>query len=143
MDVDLVVAPPDGERRVEVAAGIGVEHFLELLLGQLGKVFDAVHQLLRLQLAADGDDALGGVLGEIADPLEVVGDVDRRHDLAEILSHRLAAGDGEDRLLLDLALHDVDLAVVLDDLLGEVGVDAGTGPAPRGRPHVRPCRRSR
>ena len=56
-------------------------------------------------------DALGDVLGEVADALEIVGDVDRGHDLAQILRHRLAAGDHADRLLLDLALRAVDLAV--------------------------------
>ena len=48
-------------------------------------------------------DALGDVLGEVADALEIVGDAQRADDLAQVDRHRLAARDGQDRLLLDLA----------------------------------------
>ena len=56
------------------------------------------------------DHALGDVLGEIADALEVVGDAQRADDLAQIDRHRLAARDGQHGLLLDLALQRVDRA---------------------------------
>ncbi len=52
----------------------------------------------------DVDGALGDVLGEVADALEVAGDADRRDDLAQVDRHRLAPRDGQDRVLLDLAL---------------------------------------
>ena len=47
--------------------------------------------------------ALGDVLGEIADALQLVGDAQRGDDLAQIHRHGLAPRDGEDGLLLDLA----------------------------------------
>ncbi len=56
--------------------------------------------------------ALGDVLGEIADAFEIGGDADRHHDLAQVARHRLALGDGEDGLLLDLQLERVDLVVL-------------------------------
>ena len=68
---------------------------------------------------ADLERALGDVLGEVADPLEVAGDADRADDLAQIDRHRLAARDGQDRLLLDLALQRVEPRVGGDDLVGE------------------------
>ena len=72
--------------------------------------------------AAERDHALGDVLGEIADPLEIVRDAQRADDLAQVDRHRLAARDGEDRALLDLALQRVDGRVERDDALGELGV---------------------
>ena len=61
-----------------------------------------------MELAVERQHALGDVLGEVADPLEVVGDPQRADDLAQVDRHRLAAGDGEHGLFLDLALQRVD-----------------------------------
>ena len=71
---------------------------------------------------ADLQRPFGDVLGEVADPLEVAGDADRADDLAQIDGHRLTPRDGEDRLLLDLALQRVEARVGGDDLIGERGV---------------------
>ena len=54
------------------------------------------------------DHPLGDILGEIADPLEIVGDPQRADDIAQIDRHRLPPGDGQHRLFLDLALQRVD-----------------------------------
>ena len=70
-------------------------------------------------LDGDLERALGDVLGEVADAFEVAGDADRADDFAQIDRHRLAARDGEDRLLLDLALQRVEARVGRDDLMGE------------------------
>ena len=63
--------------------GIGVENVLELLLGEPAHAGDARHQLAR-QLLGNGVGALGRVLGEIADALEVGGNADGHHDLAQV-----------------------------------------------------------
>ncbi len=91
---------------------------------EFGHVLDAAHHLLQIELAVENHHALGDVLGEIADALEVVGDAQRADDVAQVDRHRLAPGDGEDRLLLDLALQDVDLGVLGDDAVGQVRVVA-------------------
>ncbi len=78
--------------------------------------------LVDAEIVAERDDALGDVLGEIADPLEIVGDAQRADDLAQIDRHRLAARDGQDRLFLDLALQRIDQGVGRDHLLGKLGV---------------------
>ncbi len=70
-------------------------------------MLDAADQLLRGKVAVERDHPLGDVLGEIADALEVVGDAHGGDDLAQVDRHRLAPCDGEDRLLLDLALQRV------------------------------------
>ncbi len=94
--------------------------------------------------ALNRDDALGGVLAEVADALEIGGDADRTHDLAKVGGHRLAAGDGDDRLVADLAFGVIEDHVVGDDLLGESGVavdqradGVATPSARRGRPFPR------
>ena len=73
--------------------------------------------LAAAELAVERHDALGDVLGEVADALQIVGDAQRADDVAQVDRHRLAPGDGQDRLFLDLALQHVDLVVVRDDAL--------------------------
>ena len=55
-------------------------------------------------IGGDPDRALGDVLGEIADALQIVRDADRRDDLAQVDGERLTPRDRQDSLLLDLAL---------------------------------------
>jgi hypothetical protein len=106
--VDLFVALPYRQRLVEVVTGIAVEHLLELSQHQGRHVLNAAQELLRMEVAGDRSHALGDVRGEVADPLEVVGQAQRAHDLAQIDRHGLAARDGEHGLFLDLALQGVD-----------------------------------
>ena len=94
-----------------VALGVGVDHRLELAQRHQAHVVEAGQQLLRRELALHRQNALGDVLHEVADALEVVGDADRRDDVAQVHRHRLAARDGEDRLLLHLALELVEPGV--------------------------------
>ena len=98
----------------------------------LRKVYDQMPEpryvismgLFGLLLAHHGDGALGDVLAEIADALEVVCDTECRHDLAEVVGHRLAPGDHHHGLLLDLLLERVDRLVLLDCGGGELRVTA-------------------
>jgi hypothetical protein len=109
--IDLFVALPYRERLVQVMADVAVEHLLELAQHQCRHVLDAAQKLLRMKVAGDRRHALGDVLGEVADPLEVVGQAQRAHDLAQIDRHGLAARDGEHGFFLDLALQGVDAGV--------------------------------
>ena len=68
---------------------------------------------------AIGERPLGDVLGEVADALDVARDADRRDRLAQVDRQRLAAGDHQDRVLLDLPLQHVEPRVGRDDGLGE------------------------
>ena len=68
------------------------------------------------------EHALGDVLGEIADPLQIVGDAQRADDLAQVDRHRLPARDGQHGLFLDLALQRVDRRVGADDALRQLGI---------------------
>ena len=111
--VDFLVAAPHRHRLAVVAAGIGIEHRLHLAEHQIGHVFDAADQLGRREFAVERDHALGDVLGEIADALQIVGEPQRADDFAQIDRHRLAAGDGQHRLFLDLALQRVDIGIGL------------------------------
>ena len=104
---------------------IGVEHGLDLGLHQVGHVLEAADQLERMEVAVERVDALGDVLGEVADALQIGGDAHGADDLAQIDRHRLAAGDGENRLLLDLLLQRVHVRVGRHHASSEVGVAAG------------------
>ena len=106
----------------------------------------AGHQRLGMVLAGHGERALGDVLGEIADALQVAGDLERGHDVAQVVGHRLAAGDHQDGLLLELALQAVDGAVAGDARFGELGIaplqrveGLRRAAARPGRPSGRPC----
>ncbi len=81
-------------------------------------------QLQRLEIALDRGDALADVLGKVADALEVDGHPHGADDLAQIHRHRLAAGDGQHRALLDDMLQPVDLEVGRDDAPGQRDVAA-------------------
>ena len=68
------------------------------------------------------DHPLADVLGMVADALEVVADAHGADDLAQIDRHRLAAGDGQNRLLLDLVLQGVDRRIPGDDAFRELDI---------------------
>ena len=66
--------------------------------------------------------ALRDVHRVVADPLEVVGDLERRGEHAEVARHRLLEREEVDALLLDLDLHAVDDPVAGDDAPGLLAV---------------------
>ena len=123
--VDLLVAAPHRQRLGDVLARVGVEHVLELRQHQVRHVLDAADHLVRMELAAERDDALGDVLGKVADALQIVRHAQRADDLAQVDRHRLAPRDGEDRALLDLALQRSMVGSSDDDALGEPAVALG------------------
>ena len=88
-------------------------------------VLDADDGARNPEFEADLDRALGDVLGQISDPLEIAGDANGADDLAQVDRHRLAARDRQDRLLLDLALQHVEPRIRRYDLMGERGVGGG------------------
>jgi hypothetical protein len=62
------------------------------------------HHLVDDEGLDEDDHFLGDVLGEVADLFEIVADSQRADDVPQVHRHRLAPRDGDDRLLLDLAL---------------------------------------
>jgi hypothetical protein len=70
----------------------------------------------------DGQRALGNILGQIANALKVAGDAQGGHDVAQVVSHWLAAGNHRDHLVFDLALQNVDRAVRADHLFGQARI---------------------
>ena len=72
--------------------------------------------------ADDGDGPLGDVLAEVADALEIGRDAQRRHDLTQIVGHRLPPGDHHHGLLFDLTLDLIDFLVLVDGGGGEFGI---------------------
>ena len=123
--VEFDVALPDRARALGIALRVGVEHVLHQLGGDVVHVLQADDRARHARFGADLDRALGDVLGEIADPLEIAGDADRADDLAQVDRHRLAARDGHDRQILDLALQRVEARIGGDDLMGERRVGVG------------------
>ena len=123
--VEIGVPLPDVERPLDVALGVGVEHVLHQFEREVVHVLDADDRARNAGFDADLDRALGDVLGEIADPLEIAGDANGADDLAQVDRHRLAARDRQDRLLLDLALQHVESRIGRDDLMGERRVGGG------------------
>ena len=85
-------------------------------------MLEARHQRLGMVLAGDGKRALGNVLGEVADALQVARDLQYRHDMAQVVGHGLTPSDSENGLLLQVALEQVDAAVAGDCRLGELRI---------------------
>ena len=122
--VDTLVATPHGNGLLPVALGVCIEHVLELAQRQLDHVLETRHERLGMVLAGHGQGPLGDILGEVARALQVAGDLEHRHDVAQVDGHGLAPGDHLDGEVLDLALQGIDLAVLGDDALGELRVTA-------------------
>ncbi len=74
---------------------------------------------------ANLERALGNVLGQVTHPLEIAGDSNGADDFPQVDRDRLAAGDRQDRLLLDLALKQVEARVRRYDVMGERCVGGG------------------
>ncbi|MCY1172211.1 hypothetical protein D9M73_123430 [compost metagenome] len=67
-------------------------------------------------MAFDHRNALGDVLGVIADPFDHTGDLQRSDDFAQIVRERRAQRDDPHRELFDFDLQRVDALVTRDDL---------------------------
>ena len=93
-------------------------------------MLDPADQLQRGVFTIQVEHALADILGKVADPLDLVGNAQRTDHIAQVHRHRLAAGDGEDGALLDVALQGIDLRVGRDQFAGQRGV------APRQRLHA-------
>ena len=91
-------------------------------------MLDAGVEALRLDVAVQREDALGDVLGQVADALEIAGDALCRDDFAQIHRHRLTPGDDHDGALFAFALQDIELLVIGDDRAGGVDIDAHQRP---------------
>ena len=120
--VQFDIPLPDVERPLDVALGVGVEHVLHQFGRELVHVLDADDGVGRPAFHADLDRALGDVLGQIADPLEIARNPNGADDLAQVVRHRLPARDRQRRLLLDLALKQVEPGIGLHHLLRKRGV---------------------
>src|ERR1700722_284595 len=123
--VQLDVALPNGTGALDVALRVSVEHVLQQFGRHFVHMLEADDRPRYARFDPDPDRALGDVLGKVAYAFEIAGDADRAYDFTQVHRHRLPSGDGEDRLLLDLALQGVEAGVGGDDLLREPGVGAG------------------
>ena len=90
--VDALIVTPHRVGLVGVALGVGVQHVLELAERQLHHVLETSHQGLGMVLAGHGQRPLGDVLAQIADALQVAGDLQHRHDVAQVVGHAAGAG---------------------------------------------------
>ena len=110
-------------RALDVALRISVEHVLHQLGRQFVHVPEADEGARQTRFGADRHRPFGDILGKVADPFEIARDADRADDLAQIDRHRLAPRDGQNGLLLDLALQGVEARIGGDDLLGQNKID--------------------
>jgi hypothetical protein len=88
---------------------------------QLGQVVDRLERRALVQV----DGALGHVHGQVPDPLQVDDDLQGRGDEAQVARRRLAEDQKAAAGLVDLQLEAVDLTVLADHRLGELGVPLG------------------
>ena len=123
--IKLDVPLPHVARPLDVALRISVEHVLHELGREGVHVLDADDGVGRPAFKTDLDRALGDVLGQIPDPLEIARDPNGADDLAQVIRHRLPARDRQRRLLLDLALQRVEAGIGLHHLMGKRGIAGG------------------
>src|SRR6185436_7624660 len=75
--VDLRVPTPYVERLGKIVLRIAVEHASQLDQNKLGHAFDLKERIVGWQLTAEHQHSFGNILGEIANPLKVIGDAQR------------------------------------------------------------------
>src|SRR5690606_15166594 len=80
--VDFLVALTNGLRLFGRAGRIDVKNVLQLDQGEFRKMLEAAGEIAGNASLLNGDDALGGVLAEVADPLEISSDPQRTDNLA-------------------------------------------------------------
>ena len=71
-------------------------------------MLDTAHQHPRPLSTIDRNDALGDVLREIADALDLVGNPQDPNDLPKVIGYRLTPRNGLDCPFLDVVLHGID-----------------------------------
>src|SRR6266566_356569 len=124
--VDGIVAPADLPPQLRVATHEGIER-----AGEHGARLTG--HLEQLGLGGDEPGAeqplgrLRDVHRVVADPLQVVGDLGRRHQKPEVPRHGLLGGEQVDHGLLDFELEGVDGVIACDHPDGELAVAAQQG----------------
>ena len=111
--VDIVhhpVRPPDLDRLGRVVVAQRIDDRFQLLLHQRRHVGQSGKRIGQIILPQN-DAALGDIGGIVANPLQISGDLQGRHDPPEITRHRLAQRQHAYHELLDLAFQGIDLGV--------------------------------
>jgi hypothetical protein len=120
--IDLEIIAPHRERFGGIALLVALEHARELVEHQSRHALKLQHHLVDDEGIDEDDHFLCDVLGKVADLFQIVADAQRTADVAQINRHRLAPRNGDDRLLLDLALQRVHAVMGGDDRLREIDV---------------------
>jgi len=123
--IDGAIGAPNLQRCSVIAFAISPEHLRKPLAHVRRQRAEAGRQVERRRLLADGDDALGDVLGEVSHALQVAGDAHRGNDLAQVDRHWLPSGKCRNGSFLDLMLENVDASIGGDDLLRQLGISLG------------------
>ncbi len=118
----VVGADPAGGRGVEVAQRVeAAAQHLTRAVGHAGEVVGD----LQLGRVSHGERAIRHVLGQVADPLEVVVDLEDRHDEPQVARHRLVEGEHLEALLLQFDLEAVHDVVRVEDAPGQRHIALG------------------
>ena len=122
--VDLAILVPHRFRQFGVAVGIGIQHLLELAEGGAAHAGQRLGQADR-RLAVEHDGALGDILGQVADALQLGGGLDRRQRLAQIHRHGLAQRQQLQGAVFDILLHGVNAGIAANGAFRRHAVTAG------------------
>ena len=122
--VDRVVALAYADRSFGVALDEGVENVVHHP-GRDARHFGKQRERFDLPDILEQRNALGDVLGIVADALDDARDLERCNDVAKVAGHRCAQGDELHGAPLRLDLEHVELLVLSDDALGALDVALG------------------
>ena len=137
LHVDLLVLVAQRHQRLGIARDVSVHHALDLIEGKPGHDLDRMRQPARGRRLADRVDALGDVLGEVADALQIGAPCGSRRPPRASPAPPAGAGDQGDGVLVEGALALVHHQVLGDDALCQRGV--GSKQCACGVLHHRAC----
>lgn len=110
LPVHLVIFLVDGDGRLQIHAGKGVEHIVQHLDGAPAHVLERYQRRLRL-VGVVGQHA-GNLVRHVADALQVRDGLDDGHHQPQVGRGGLTLGDDAGALLIDRHFHGVDLVIV-------------------------------
>ncbi len=104
---------------IGVAGGESVERVVHHFGRYLTHGGEEGDRLQRALVGGDQGNALGDILGIVADAFDHADDLQRSDDVAQVVGHGRAQGDDLDYQLFNFRLYGVDALVVGDHLRGE------------------------
>ena len=116
--IDFLILFPYFERPRHIPPAETVQRHGKPSQHQCCHAADAADRPAGRKRDVENDSPFGDVLGQVADPFEVIGRPQDGNDIAGVDGHRLTSGNGDHRLVFDRALERIHIGIAGDHVAG-------------------------